>query len=55
MQGTVNAVMTKTCGLIRTINYKTTHLGKDDKFQLFVCIAARSVLNGILFGYLESF
>ncbi|KAF2352249.1 RUN domain [Trinorchestia longiramus] len=30
--------------LIDKINKKTTHLGKDDKFQLFMCISAREHL-----------
>ncbi|MPC09602.1 DENN domain-containing protein 5B [Portunus trituberculatus] len=31
-------------GLVSRINASSSHLGKDDKFQLFVCLAARAHL-----------
>lgn len=35
--------MAEFVSLVSRINASSSHLGKDDKFQLFVCLAARSV------------
>ncbi|KAK3861289.1 hypothetical protein Pcinc_032720 [Petrolisthes cinctipes] len=43
------ASMAEFVSLVSRINASSTHLGKDDKFQLFVCLAARAhLLPGIL-------
>lgn len=37
------ASMDEFVSLVSRINASSSHLGKDDKFQLFVCLAARLV------------
>lgn len=38
------ASMAEFVSLVSRINASSSHLGKDDKFQLFVCLAARLVI-----------